>query len=835
MSERPIAFLAKRFPKLSETFILNEVLGLEARGRALRIFALEPSSDGIVNRAVARGRAPIGVLPPAAIDDWAFVATRRFARLADGIGAILTEFGASDWKAVSQAVALSARIVRHGVGHLHAHFADRPAAIARVAAALAGIGFSISGHAKDIYLEQPDRLARRLRAARFTVTCTGHNAAHLRDLAPDAHIVRAFHGVDLAHLPEGRRADRDAPLILSVGRLRAKKGFDTLIDACGLLARSGQSFRCAIVGYGPEEAALRGRIVAAGLGDHVRLVGKLAHEEVVAQMRAARVFALPCRVVADGDRDGIPNVLLEAMAVEAPVVSTRVSGVPELIDDDENGLLVDPDNAEALAKAIGRVLTDGALARRLGEAGRRTVAKQFSLDGDIARLDDLLRENLRGQAPRAAVAYVLKGFPRLSESFISNEIRILEGMGMPIEIFSIKHGDDLGKAALAEIRAPVTYLPAMTSISGVRLDLWLLRNLPAYLGACVALALRAPGRFFATAGRALQMARAYRDRPTDPWRKVFIKEFLQAAYIAARIGKQRTTRHLHGHFCHGATTVTRFASELTGIPFSFTAHAKDIYDARLNPGDLLQRKLTAARFSVTCTEANRAHLLERGCGCGGLHTIYHGLDIALFSRRTRRLVRHGPPLILSVGRFVEKKGFLDLIEACAILRQRGVSFRCEIVGEEGEASAAMRALIANEDLADCVTLCPPATQRALRDIYAEAALFALPCRITASGDRDGIPNVLAEAMAMELPVVTTDVSGILELVSDGQSGLVVRPGDPAALAAALEELLQAPAERRLEMGRAARAVIVERFDSLKTTHALKQLLDDAMAAREGVA
>ena len=173
-----------------------------------------------------------------------------------------------------------------------------------------------------------------------------------------------------------------------------------------------------------------------------------------------------------------------------------------------------------------------------------------------------------------------------------------------------------------------------------------------------------------------------------------------------------------------------------------------------------------------------------------------------------------------------QRSFLDLIEACSILRQRGVSFLCRIVGEEGEAGAAMRALIAREGLEEIVALLPPAPQRALRGIYADADIFTLPCRITASGDRDGIPNVLAEAMAMELPLVTTDVSGILELVSDGVNGMVVKPGDAAALAAALEELILAPPAHRQALGRAARATILEHFDSHKTTRALKALLDD---------
>ncbi|HCK83493.1 MAG TPA: hypothetical protein DHW63_02935, partial [Hyphomonadaceae bacterium] len=781
MSERPVAILVKRFPKLSETFILNEVLGLEALGRSLCVFALEQASDTIVNGAVARVRAPVELVVQASMKDWVCVLGRRTQRIVAGVRAAAAEFGARDWPAVSQAVAFAAQLVRAEVGHLHAHFADRPAAIARVAAAFAGLPFSISAHAKDIYLEQPRRLARRLRLARFTVTCTGHNAQFLRTLAPRANVMRAYHGVDLGALTAAKVEAQSPPLVLSVGRLRAKKGFDTLVAACGILARAGRAFVCEIVGYGPEEGALRREIEEAGLAAHIRLRGKVPHEEVIAAMRRARVFALPCRVLDDGDRDGIPNVILEAMAVRTPVVSTRVSGVPEVVTENETGLLVEPDDPEALACALARVLDDDALAARLGAAGRSAVEARFSLDGDITRLDALLGASLRNDPPAPITAYILKGFPRLSESFISNEIRILESMGASIDIYAIKPGDELGAAALSEIRAPITYLPPMTSISGVRLERWLFENLPAYFSACASLALQAPRAFFATAARAIAMTRAYGEAKSGALRKVFIKEFLQAAYIAAHIRKRGQTRHLHGHFCHGATTVTQFVSELCGVPYSFTAHAKDIYEAKHNPGDLLPRKLAGARFAVTCTEANRAHLLEKGCECGGLHTIYHGLDTELFSPRVGVRDGGGPPTVLSVGRFVEKKGFLDLIEACSILRQRGVAFRCRIVGEEGEASAAMRALIAREGLEEIVALSPPAPQRALRGIYAEADIFALPCRITASGDRDGIPNVLAEAMAMELPLVTTDVSGILELVSDGVNGMVVKPGDAAAL------------------------------------------------------
>jgi glycosyltransferase involved in cell wall biosynthesis len=266
---------------------------------------------------------------------------------------------------------------------------------------------------------------------------------------------------------------------------------------------------------------------------------------------------------------------------------------------------------------------------------------------------------------------------------------------------------------------------------------------------------------------------------------------------------------------------------LLGKPFSFTAHAKDIYEQKLNPGDLLDRKFDSARFAVTCTAANHDHLRSRGIDCTNLHTIYHGLDTSLFSPAENDAT-NAAPIILAVGRYVEKKGFLDLIAACAQLQQRGVAFAARIVGEEGDAGPAMRDLIARHGLQNVITLAPPAPQKELKEIYARATVFALPCRIADSGDRDGIPNVLAEAMAMELPVVTTDVSGIPELVHHQRTGLLVKPGDPDGLAAALENVLVARPEARAALGRAARAIIKERFDSQTTTLSLKALFDQAL-------
>lgn len=427
------------------------------------------------------------------------------------------------------------------------------------------------------------------------------------------------------------------------------------------------------------------------------------------------------------------------------------------------------------------------------------------------------------------VAYVVMGYPRLSESFISQEIHLLERFGARLRLFAIKHGDE-GEPheTVRAIRAPLVYLPRVGSLSGATLAGWLVRNAPAYLGAHRRLACRRPGAYWRTLRLALGMSWRYREGPLRGLRKVFVKEFMQAGYIALAALEAGDVGHLHGHFCHGATTVTWFASLLSGIPFSFTAHAKDIYQTDQNPGDLLPRKLAAAAFVVTCTEANRTHL-ENRYGVP-VRTIYHGLNTDYFAPH-HRVRQEGAPLILTVGRMVEKKGFPFLVDACSRLRDAGYAFRCLIVGEEGGQSSLIREMIASHALQSDFDIQGPVTHDALRAIYARASVFVLPCLVAADGDRDGIPNVLAEAMAMGLPVITTPVSGIPEIVRDGENGLFVAPQNAADLAAALARVLKDPA-LRAALGRAARATIEEIFDASRTTRALKSMFEDAVVANE---
>jgi glycosyltransferase involved in cell wall biosynthesis len=407
---RPIGLLVKMFPKLSETFVLEEVLGLERQGVPLRLYTLAAPTDALTHAVVARVRASVTQVPHQVRGDglrhvWRHaicLVTRpvhylQALRFAAGRGSVgLADFAQAGW--------LAGQLRADGVEHLHTHFISQPADVAELVSRLAGLPFSISAHAKDIYLSAPADLRRKLEAARFTVTCTDFNRQTLQSIAPNAPIHRMYHGIDHSVFhPRQRQIPGRVPLILSVGRLREKKGLDTLIEACRLLRERSVQFACEMVGYGQEQSRLEAMIASHALGAQVKLTGKLTREEVIARYARAAVYVQPSRVAADGDRDGIPNVLLEAMAMGVPVVATRVSGIPELVQHYRNGLLIEPDDPVGLADAVERLILAPELGAAFGRAARASVTEHFDNDRNLQLVIRLL-ETQHVHTPQCAIA-----------------------------------------------------------------------------------------------------------------------------------------------------------------------------------------------------------------------------------------------------------------------------------------------------------------------------------------------------------------------------------------------------------------------------------------------
>lgn len=405
-----VAILVKTFPKLSETFVLGEILGLEKLGLPVTIFALQRGAETIRHDETGRVRATVHYLEGSlagrmgSFGGHLAMLVRRPAGYLRALALAMLRDEPGALPDLTVACRLAAQLLRARISHVHAHFASRPAAVAELASAIIGGTFSISAHAKDIYLSSPEVLARKLARATFTVTCTAHNLAHLRAIAPrHARVELMYHGIDAnAFAPPPPAAGEGPPLVLAVGRLREKKGFDVLVRACAELRDRGTPFRCEIVGYGEREPELAALIDRLALGPHVALVGRMNHAALRARYAAATVFAAPCRVTDDGDRDGIPNVLLEAMAMSVPVVTTPVSGIPEVVIDGETGLLAPPDDPLALARCLEQVITSPSLRGRLGPAGRHLVVERFDNDRNLQTVCGLLTGCSGGHLPATA-------------------------------------------------------------------------------------------------------------------------------------------------------------------------------------------------------------------------------------------------------------------------------------------------------------------------------------------------------------------------------------------------------------------------------------------------
>ncbi|MGA9754007.1 MAG: glycosyltransferase family 4 protein, partial [Desulfobaccales bacterium] len=291
--------------------------------------------------------------------------------------------------------------------HLHAHFANAPASVALMAAALAGISFSFTAHAYDIFIDKL-LLPAKLAAAAFVACESRYNRRYLEEHYPKAHlehleVVRS--GLDTARFCPHPHPQGIPPCIIAVGRLVETKGFHVLVEACARLRDQGLACRCLIIGDGPEAGRLRHLVNALGVSDRVILKGKLQPAALMPYFRRADVLAMPS-CVRNQDADGLPNVLTEAMAMEIPVVATRVSGIPELVVDGETGLLIAPDDAPALAEALARVLRDQNMARRLARAGRDRVVAQFNGETSARQLRGLFEAAIEAHQKKNYVRHL---------------------------------------------------------------------------------------------------------------------------------------------------------------------------------------------------------------------------------------------------------------------------------------------------------------------------------------------------------------------------------------------------------------------------------------------
>jgi glycosyltransferase involved in cell wall biosynthesis len=396
-----VAFVLKGYPRLSETFIAQEIAALEQLGLQILIVSLRHPTDQRTHPVHGEIRAPLLYLPEYLRDEpmrvlRAWWDVRRRPGYRSAVRAWLQDLWrdrtASRWRRFGQALVLSHE-VPSDVVRLHAHFLHTPSSVVRYAAMVCGLPWSGSAHAKDIWTSPAWELREKLADCDWLVTCTRTNRDYLATLSPPGRVELVYHGLDLrrfpiytlARVPRDGRAPADPVRILSVGRLVEKKGTDDLLRALALLP-AGVHWSLVHVGGGPLRDTLQQQARALGLADRIAWRGAVAQDQLIEEYRRADVFVLASRIAGDGDRDGLPNVLMEAQSQGLACVATNVSAIPELIDDGVTGVLVEPQLPSLLADALASVITDPARRQTLAQAGQTRMARDFGMQSNLARL-----------------------------------------------------------------------------------------------------------------------------------------------------------------------------------------------------------------------------------------------------------------------------------------------------------------------------------------------------------------------------------------------------------------------------------------------------------------
>ena len=771
-----VLYLVSLFPCWSETFIVREIHALARQGVDIRIVSLKPHSEPMVqpdakvllDRVIYPPSSPTGSLRAAlpqvlkhpvksVAELWPLVRSlwRRPAELAKSV--------ISWWRTL----AVMAEVQRFAPQHLHAHWATYPSTAARILAGRIGRPWSFTGHAHDIFVHDQD-LSGKLAQADFSVTISEYNRRQLSARLPSElhNRLAVIHcGVLPADLPFTAES-REPAYIVGVGRLDPIKGFIHLVKACALLQERGIDFRCDIIGDGPLRDELQQAINQAGLSERVRLTGALPQQDVRQRINRATMFVLPSVLLADGNADGIPVALMEAMACGATAISTRVSGIPELIHHEENGLLVSPGDAAELADAMARLLGDAPLRTRLAEAARRTIVQDFDADIEAGKLLALIRRKQHTAAPAAEAA---PGQPR-RVMLMTDEMEV---GGSQRQIVQLAMGlKERGIECVVLYFIKPSFLVDRLHAAGIqtlrvdkrrRVDpefVWKLRQAirqwaPDVLH-CYSFTAELWG---AIATRLLPAS----ERPTLITSVRGTYEWYSANQWRMKHWASQRSQGIISNSREGA----EYAARQMGLPMSRFSIVHNGVEVPEPPADAV----AALRKEYTATTPN-------------------GQADAPFET-----------LLLFVGRLVEHKNLPRLLDAFARVAAERPHVRLLLVGG-GPLHDTLAARIRELKLDERALL--------LGERSDVAALMKAADLLVAPSLREGMSNVILEAMALGLPVLATRVGGTPEVIEDGRHGVLVDPTDTQALADAMLQLIDDPV-RRQAIGQAGRQKVLEQY------------------------
>ncbi|MFH1245697.1 MAG: glycosyltransferase [Candidatus Omnitrophota bacterium] len=630
---------------------------------------------------------------------------------------------------------------------------------------------------------------------RVTVNAQGIKP-FLRKSIPLEKIVTIYNGVDLDRLcilrnpPEVRKElgiPDGAFVVGMVARFSEQKDYRTFFQAAKLVIQEIPNAYFLAVGEGVLKYRAVEIVQELGICSNVIFTG--LRKDVPDVVNSFDVGVLASHY------EGCSNAIMEYMACAKAVAASNVGGNAELVREGVTGYIVEPKNAQALAEKIIALLKDKTLREKMGQAGRTRIEREFTVQKMAKNTEEMFEQLARGKAIKKdpVIVYLLSQFPETHETFILREIKALKEQGVCLKILSLKPCRDTVIHPDAERMIAETVYGRVDFFCSV---------------SCV---LRHPLKVLSAFGYILK---AYWENP---------REFIKGLYVLAeclyfvQALKKDKLRHIHSHWATMPTTAAVILSRLTGVAFSFTAHAWDIF---VNSNGLTE-KIKRAKFAVTCTDYNRKYLSGLNGKSSKIYLNYHGLDLNEFgfSRTDIPQVK-----ILSIGRLVETKGFSYLIKACEMLRKKGIEFSCDIVGQ-GPRKDFLQLQVACYNLENRVRLLGIKSQEEIKRLYVQASLFVLPCVVAEDGDRDGIPNVFLEAMAMGLPVIATDVSGIPEAVQDRETGLLVPPKDSFALTDAIIELYSNE-DLKTKITANARELVERQFDVRKNIRALMGIYRD---------
>ena len=763
-----VLYLVSLFPCWSETFIVREIHALMRQGGEVRIISLKPHSEPMVqpDAEILLDRV---IYPPASLAGSLKAAlpkvlghplqsVRELAPLVKSLWRKpdeLVKSVVSWWRTLTMIDAVRA----FDPQHLHAHWATYPSSAARILAGRIGRPWSFTGHAHDIFVHDQD-LAGKLNQADFSVTISGYNQKQLaaRMIPRNQSRLAVIHcGVLPADLPY-TAAGREAAYIVGVGRLDPIKGFIHLVEACRLLKERGTAFTCDIIGDGPLRDTLQQAIDAAGLQAQVRLTGALPQQEVRTRINRATLFVLPSVLLADGNADGIPVALMEAMACGATAISTRVSGIPELIHHEENGLLVSPGDAAELADAMARLLGDAPLRTRLAEAARRTIVQDFDADIEAGKLLALIRRKQHTAAPAAEAA---PGQPR-RVMLMTDEMEVGGSQRQIVQLALGLKARGVTCAVLYFINP--SFLVEQLQAAGIET---IRVNKTARVDPGFVRRLRQAIRAWAP-----DVVHCY-SFTAELWGAIACR-LLPARERPVLISSVRGTYEWYGR---NQWRMKRWVSSQSASIISNSREGAE-YAARQMHWPMHHFHVVHNGVSVTEPDAARVDLLRQ-------HYLQNTFDT----------------LVLFVGRLVEHKNLPRLLQAFAQVVKQRPRTRLLLAGS-GPLHDALAAQIGQLGLQDHALLL--GEQSEVPALMEAADLVVLPSL------REGLSNVVLEAMALGRAVLSTPVGGIPQAIDNGRHGVLVEPTDTDALARALLTLIDDPALRE-RLGRAAQHKVLEQY------------------------